>query len=203
MAGVEGFEPSTHGLEGRCSIQLRYTPWGRLERTTSRWVGRRVSNPPPPEPQSGALPDELRPPSLALNTESTNSPCGWKVGRGREIRTPDILLPKQARYQTALYPDDSHRSTERPLISGARIILTCRLSVNANYMIGGHFLHPSRLNRSLQKLDYSGPAAVRLLSRQRSLAHLDKPSSPKMALTDALLLGQWRACPNLRSKEKH
>ena len=28
-----------------------------------------------------------------------------KSGRGREIRTPDILLPKQARYQTALYPD--------------------------------------------------------------------------------------------------
>ncbi len=27
-----------------------------------------------------------------------------KIGRGREIRTPDILLPKQARYQTALYP---------------------------------------------------------------------------------------------------
>ena len=26
-------------------------------------------------------------------------------GRGREIRTPDILHPKQARYQTALYPD--------------------------------------------------------------------------------------------------
>ena len=25
-------------------------------------------------------------------------------GRGREIRTPDILLPKQARYQAALYP---------------------------------------------------------------------------------------------------
>ena len=28
-----------------------------------------------------------------------------KFGRGREIRTPDILLPKQARYQTALYPE--------------------------------------------------------------------------------------------------
>ena len=27
-----------------------------------------------------------------------------KFGRGREIRTPDILLPKQARYQAALYP---------------------------------------------------------------------------------------------------
>ena len=31
-----------------------------------------------------------------------------EFGRGREIRTPDILLPKQARYQTALYPE--HRS---------------------------------------------------------------------------------------------
>ena len=35
-----------------------------------------------------------------------------KNGRGREIRTPDILLPKQARDQTALYPDtpDPHES---------------------------------------------------------------------------------------------
>lgn len=30
-------------------------------------------------------------------------------GRGREIRTPDILLPKQARYQTALYPDKDNQ----------------------------------------------------------------------------------------------
>ena len=28
------------------------------------------------------------------------------VGRGGGIRTPDILLPKQARYQTALHPED-------------------------------------------------------------------------------------------------
>ena len=28
----------------------------------------------------------------------------FRIGRGRGIRTPDILLPKQARYQTALYP---------------------------------------------------------------------------------------------------
>ena len=27
------------------------------------------------------------------------------IGRGGEIRTPDILLPKQARYQAALHPD--------------------------------------------------------------------------------------------------
>src|SRR5690606_14063861 len=31
--------------------------------------------------------------------------AGTGIGRGRGIRTPDILLPKQARYQTALYPD--------------------------------------------------------------------------------------------------
>ena len=28
-----------------------------------------------------------------------------KNGRGREIRTPDILVPNQARYRTALYPE--------------------------------------------------------------------------------------------------
>ena len=43
-------------------------------------------------------PIELR----ALNSSVKRA---TKIGRGREIRTPDILLPKQARYQTALYPD--------------------------------------------------------------------------------------------------
>ena len=30
-----------------------------------------------------------------------------RCGRGGGIRTPDILLPKQARYQTALHPEDA------------------------------------------------------------------------------------------------
>ena len=36
-----------------------------------------------------------------------NSPgAPWRArGRGERIRTPDILLPKQARYQTALHPE--------------------------------------------------------------------------------------------------
>ena len=50
-------------------------------------------------PRSHLLPD-LRMPLRAIR----------KYGRGREIRTPDILLPKQARYQTALYPDSARKS---------------------------------------------------------------------------------------------
>ena len=40
-----------------------------------------------------------------------------RTGRGRGIRTPDILLPKQARYQTALYPD---------IVNSANLYLTLR-----------------------------------------------------------------------------
>ena len=49
-------------------------------------------------------PVELR----AHNSEPHRLPDG--DGRGRGIRTPDILLPKQARYQTALYPGVLGRS---------------------------------------------------------------------------------------------
>ena len=47
----------------------------------------------------------------------------WNSGRGRGIRTPDILLPKQARYQTALYPvcpTAKAQYSERVIISPAR-----------------------------------------------------------------------------------
>ncbi|GBH16147.1 hypothetical protein KPSA3_02085 [Pseudomonas syringae pv. actinidiae] len=35
-------------------------------------------------------------------------------GRGKGIRTPDILLPKQARYRTALYPGKSRHLNQLP-----------------------------------------------------------------------------------------
>ena len=61
-------------------------------------------------------PDELQ----ALHCDKAFRQCDPTIllryphefGRGREIRTPDILLPKQARYQTALYP--AIRSTRIP-----------------------------------------------------------------------------------------
>lgn len=43
-----------------------------------------------------------------------------KNGRGREIRTPDTLVPNQVRYQTALYPDTTYCGL--CLVSGAHNI---------------------------------------------------------------------------------
>ncbi len=41
------------------------------------------------------------------------------IGRGGEIRTPDILLPKQARYQATLHPEEAalYRCREEKSIS--------------------------------------------------------------------------------------
>ncbi len=49
----------------------------------------------------------LYPVELRAPYEVENLQMAQEIGRGREIRTPDILLPKQARYQTALYPEIS------------------------------------------------------------------------------------------------
>ena len=60
-------------------------------------------------------------------------------GRGRGIRTPDILLPKQARYQTALYPADGTDTALRLQASAMRqrrerpgIVQPRRHAVNAD-----------------------------------------------------------------------
>jgi hypothetical protein len=57
--------------------------------------------------------------------------CVRLSGRDREIRTPDILLPKQARYQTALYPETSSScESNRRLVEEERIIPTVPNPVN-------------------------------------------------------------------------
>ena len=57
VARPAGFEPATHGLEGRCSIQLSY---GRINRAAI-WSGMRDLNPRHPAPKAGALPDCANP----------------------------------------------------------------------------------------------------------------------------------------------
>ena len=40
----------------------------------------------------------------------------FEYGRGKGIRTPDILLPKQARYRTALYPGTKKAPRKAPFL---------------------------------------------------------------------------------------
>ncbi len=92
------------------------------------WGGKWDSNPRQPESQSGTLPTELFPPSnfgppdrIRTCDPRLRRPMLYptelravrldrrRIGRGEGIRTPDILLPKQARYQTTLHPALSAR----------------------------------------------------------------------------------------------
>ena len=73
----KGFEPPTHGLEGRCSIQLSY----RLTFLTLYGLRKRVMGIEPTYPawKAGVLP---------LNYT--------RISRGDRIRTCDLLVPNQA-----------------------------------------------------------------------------------------------------------
>jgi hypothetical protein len=97
-------------------------------------------------------PTELRAQNQGICPLQPDEQNGYKEnGRGREIRTPDILLPKQARYQTALYPDIK---TLRPAKSASlrgRILLTALLTVNVeSAALSGTFLSSARLPLLLQ-----------------------------------------------------
>ena len=81
LAGVAGFEPTNAGIKIPCLTAWRHPIDKKI------WGGRQVSNLLPPEPQSGALPIELRPPF---------------TGAPGEIRTPDTRLRRPLLYPTEL-----------------------------------------------------------------------------------------------------
>ena len=104
-----GFEPTTPGITIRCSNQLSYTHQSCLKRNFTA-----LARPAGIEPATAGLEGRC---SIRLSYGRSlrivaSNPLSRRLhrnGRGRGIRTPDILLPKQARYQTALYPADGTR----------------------------------------------------------------------------------------------
>ena len=87
-------------------------------------------------------PVELRAPGRNCALKPCEPRLHQADGRGRGIRTPDILLPKQARYQTALYPADGTRTAafcRLPLRASAtkepRIVRPWGRSVNARLAV--------------------------------------------------------------------
>ena len=123
MGWTMGLEPTTAGATIQCSTKLSYAHhfccyillsmchWFASSKPASSYLnspvgapGRtRTCNPRLRRPM--LYPVELRALQERELDYKTRSVQSNQTGRGRGIRTPDILLPKQARYQTALYPD--------------------------------------------------------------------------------------------------
>ena len=79
--------------------------------------------------------EKTDPQVIALNHPPATASQG---GRGRGIRTPDTLLPKQVRYQAALYPAALDPPTRKlPRRKGAEILRTAPRPVNPKRLRAG------------------------------------------------------------------
>src|SRR5579864_9106205 len=112
LARQKGFEPLTHGLEGRCSFHLSY--W--------RESGRADLNGRPPAPKAGALPGCATPRAISNNTRpwrpqphirhgdvATRSRSGTRrCGVKSKIETADAMRSK-LHCTPGLAPDPTRR----------------------------------------------------------------------------------------------
>src|SRR5688572_23058019 len=82
-------------------------------------------------------------------------------GRGRGIRTPDPLLPKQMRYQTALYPGKKRCTAGVPAVQGACMLRPKAGSVQGGRVFAEVLVRVCVLDGLLRRQALAGRLAVR------------------------------------------